>query len=155
MCPQDPHGLMWVGGSRLPVQEKCLPVPPGVAAVLSVLIRTSFLGAASLCHKLGTVQPSASRVIFFGFRKSSFTRRRQEAPHFFPPGNCLGSEPVLVSLRKTYLCVYTPQFSRVTFIKVNWHHKIKAGSKRQRSQCQIGPGWGAGRVTGSCGGSTT
>lgn len=105
-----------------------------------------------LCHKLGTVQTSASRVILLGFRKSSFTRRRQKAPHFFPPGNHHGSKPVLVSLLKTYLCVYTPQFSHVTFIKVNWRHKIKAGSERQRSQCQIAPGRGAGRVTGFGGG---
>ena len=100
----------------------------------------------SPCHKLGTVRTSASRVIFFGFRKSSFAQRRQKTPHFFPPGNQRGCKAVLVSLRKTYVCVYTPQFSRVTFIKVNWRHQMKAGSERQR----IGAKLGLATVLGEC-----
>lgn len=112
--------------------------PPGVAAKLSVLIRAAFLGRLLLCHKLGTVQTFASRVIFFGFRKSSFTRRRQKAPCFFLPEKHHVSKAVLVSLLTTYLCVYTPQFSHVTFIKVNWRRKIKAGSKRQRVSAKSG-----------------
>lgn len=136
------------GWSPLTCPREMSSRPPGVAAKLSVLIRAAFLGRLLSCHKLGTVQTSASRVIFFGFHKSSFTRRRQKAPCFFLPEKHHGSKAVLVSLLTTYLCVYTPQFSHVTFIKVNWRRKIKAGSKRQRSQCQIRPGPGAGRVTG-------
>lgn len=149
MCPQPRSGSCggWVEPAYLS-KRNASPYPREWQQSCQSQSELPFWERLPSCHKLGTVETSASRVIFFGFRKSSFTRGRQKAPHFSPPANHHCSKAVLVFLLKTYLCVYTPQFSLVTFIKVNWHRKIKAGSKRQRSQCQMGLGRGAGRVTG-------
>lgn len=96
------------------------------------------------CHKLGTARTSAS-VVFFGFRESSCTGRRQSAPRFFPPGNQCGSRRPPVSLRKSRLCVLHPAIPP---------RKFHSSSRRAASDEEVGANWAwprAGGVTGCFG----
>lgn len=118
----------WVGPAYLSNSKAAVP---GVATEPSVSIRAA-RERLPPCHKLGTARTSAS-VVFFGFRESSCTRRRQSAPRFFPPGNQCGSRLPLVSLRKSRLCVLHPAIPPRKF-----HSSSLAGSERRRSRCELG-----------------
>lgn len=148
-----------VGGwSPLTCREKAFlspPAPPRGRGIRAVSLNQNFLSGSGflLVTNLAQFKPLLQELFSSGF-----------ANPLLPGGDrklCVSSHlEVTTALRPSlfpcsrHVCVYAPQFSYITFIKVNWHHKIKAGSKTQRSQCHVAPGWGAGRMTGFRGGST-
>lgn len=86
----DRLGLMWwVGGARLPVERKPFcpppcPTPGGVAAELSILIRTSFLGAASSLSQTWHSSNLCFRSYFLRVSQTLFYLEETGNPAFLP-----------------------------------------------------------------------
>lgn len=130
----------WVGPAYLSNSEAAVP---GVATEPSVSIRAA-PGAASSVSQTWH-RSNLCFVVFFGFRESSCTRRRQSAPRFFPPGNQCGSRRPLCPCG-SHVCVsHTPRSPHAGFIPVHG---------RAASDEEVGASWAwprAGGVTGCFG----
>lgn len=60
--------MWWVGGARLPVQEKCLPVPPGSGSKAVTLNQNFLSGSGFLCvTNLAQFKPLLQELFSLGF----------------------------------------------------------------------------------------